>query len=56
MISLRIIETKIEPQRVYQKERFMVKVKVDKNEKSKLPVKLPISFGGGKFGKVKRGL
>ena len=29
---MRIVEAKIEPQRVYQKERFMIKVKVDKIE------------------------
>lgn len=51
---MRIVEAKIEPQRVYQKERFMIKVKVDKIELKKLPLKLSTQFGGGKFGKIKR--
>lgn len=51
---MRIVEARIEPQRVYQKERFMIKVKVDKVELKKLPIRLSTQFGGGEFGKVKR--
>lgn len=51
---MRIVEAKIKPQRVYQKERFMIKVKVDKIELKKLPLKLSTQFGGGEFGKTKR--
>ena len=51
---MRIVEAKIEPQRVYQRERFMIKVKVDKIELKKLPLKLSTQFGGGEFGKIKR--
>ena len=32
----------------------MIKVKVDKIELKKLPLKLSTQFGGGEFGKIKR--
>lgn len=46
---IKITEIKVNPQKVYQNERFLIQVKVDKDQKEhiKLPFKLSSKLGGG---------
>lgn len=46
---IKITEVKLNPQKVYQKERFFIQVKVENDKKAllKMPFKISSKLGGG---------
>lgn len=43
---MRIVEVRINPQKVYQKQKFLIQVKCDKLSRPQLPFKIPTNLGG----------